>query len=103
MERRHAGLRDVAHPVDVLPQMWRMIGTGSPLGELDVQLLQIAVVVLARDEVAGGVIGQGQRVGAGLDLGQAERDRRLLEPLEDSLRRRGSSSESSRNGSTPKE
>ena len=69
----------------VRPQMCRMIGR-ELLGELVVHLLEVAVVVLARDEVAGGVIGQRERVGAGLDLGHAEVDRRLLEPLEHELR-----------------
>ena len=53
-----------------------MIGTGQPLGELDVHVLQVAAVVLAGDEVAGRVVGQRERVGAGLDLREAELDRR---------------------------
>ena len=76
VERGHPGLGDVAHPVDRLAADVEDDRARDPLGELDVQVPQVAVVVLAGDEVAGRVVGQRDGVGAGLELGDAEGDRR---------------------------
>ena len=57
-------------------------GDRDLLDELDVEVSQIAFVVLPAHEISRRVIGQSQGVGSRLDLRNPEFDRNLLELVE---------------------
>ena len=75
MEGRHAGLGDVPHAIQGIAADVQDQGHLQALDHLLVDVQQEALVILAADQVAGGVIGKGQRVGAGLDLRLTEQHR----------------------------
>ena len=85
MERGDPGLGDIAHAVHRASADMEDERHRQALHELDVQVLEIALVVIRAHQVSGGVIGDRQCIGTGLDLGHAEQDGRLLHAIEREL------------------
>ena len=79
VEGGHIALGDGCHPVDGLAADVEDQGYLQALGHLLVNFQQESVIVRAADEVAGRVVGEGEGVGPGVDLGLSEEDRYLLE------------------------
>ena len=70
MECGHTGGGDVGHSVGCCSADVEDEWYGQVFDELGVHVHEEAPVVFAADEVAGGVVGQGESVGAGFDFGR---------------------------------
>ena len=68
MKSCHPGLRNVSHAIDRPAADVKDQGNRNLIDELRVHVAQEVTVVLSTHEVASGMIGQSQRVSAGLDL-----------------------------------
>ena len=82
VECGHAGGGDVGHAVGGCAADVEHDGDGEIFDELVVEVHEEASVVFTADEVAGGVVGEGEDVGSGFDLGESELDGELFQSVE---------------------
>ena len=72
MEGCHTGLGDVFHSVNRPSADMKNQRNRDALDKFNVQVAQIAFIILAADEVTGRVVGERERICTRLDLGDTE-------------------------------
>ena len=73
VEAVHAAVGQVLHAIQGVAADVQYERHRKALGHLLVKLQQEFAIVFAADQIAGGVVGKGQGIGAGLDLGDAQK------------------------------
>ena len=85
MKSSHPGLRNVPHAIDRPAVDMKAQGNRDLIDELRVHVAQKVAVVLSTYQVASGMIGQSQGVGAGLDLRSSKIDWDLAPTIQTEL------------------